>query len=186
MKIKKLLLTALTGALLLGSLTACGSKDDDKKESTTAATTEKKAEATTDDNKAEGAFISFNGVDLQGGQVFDDVKDKLGAETKPSDRIEPCGGGDYIQIIHYYDGLELTTLRDEKIVGLSIPMDSKSTAAINGKITNGASAADIKAVLGDKPDMEDADMISYSFGKTQVNFYFSNGAMNGCNFMYME
>ena len=186
MRIKKFLVTVTVGVLLLGSLAACGKKDDDKKESTTAATnapTEDENSLSPDDNTTDGAYVSYNGVNLQINQVFDEVKDKLGAETKPAETIEPCGGGDYIQVIHFYDGFELTTLRDETIVNMSIPMDTNSPATVNGAFTNGASVADIKAVLGDKPDMEDADMISYSLGNAQVNIYLTDGVMNGCSFM---
>ena len=183
MRIKKLLATVTVGVLLLGSLAACGKKDDDKKESTTAATTEDENLLTPDDNTSDGAFISYNGVNLSINQTFDEVKDKIGAETKPAETIEPCGGGDYIQVIHFYEGLEVTTLRDETIVNMSIPMDTNSPATINGAFTNGASVADIKAALGDKPDMEDADMISYTSGSAQVNIYLTDGVMNGCSFM---
>ena len=62
-------------------------------------------------------------------------------------------------------------------------MDTNSPATINGAFTNGASVADIKAALGDKPDMEDADMISYTSGSAQVNIYLTDGVMNGCSFM---
>lgn len=181
MKLKKLLLTVTAGTLLLASLTACGSKNDKKDKQTT--TENQNILVNDDDATGSGAYMSFNGTDLQVGTVWNDVKDSLGSEAKPSETIEPCGGGDYIQIVHFYDGLTVTTLRDETIVSLEIPMDGESTAAVNGTVTKGSSADDVKAALGDTPNMEDEYMISYTFGNVQVNINLDNGKVNSAMFM---
>ena len=190
MRLKKAILTAACGALLLGALTACGS---DKETTTAAATTA--AEATTEAGADTGATeapaasadamaVSFNGVDIAMNADWNSVKDGLGAETKPADTIQPCDGGDYIQIIHYYDGLEVTTLRDETVVGLSIPMDSGSKATIKG-IKIGDSADAVKSAMTGTISNENDSMISYDTPDANVMFYLENGAVTGAMMMRM-
>ena len=190
MRLKKAILTAACGALLLGALTACGS---DKETTTATATTA--AEATTEAGAETGATeapaasadamaVSFNGVDIAMNADWNSVKDGLGAETKPADTIQPCDGGDYIQIIHYYDGLEVTTLRDETVVGLSIPMDSGSKATIKG-IKIGDSADAVKSAMTGTISNENDSMISYDTPDANVMFYLENGAVTGAMMMRM-
>ena len=190
MRLKKAILTAACGALLLGALTACGS---DKETTTAAATTA--AEATTEAGADTGATeapaasadataVSFNGVDIAMNADWNSVKDGLGAETKPAETIQPCDGGDYIQIIHYYDGLEVTTLRDETVVGLSIPMGSGSKATIKG-IKIGDSADAVKSAMTGTISNEDDSMISYDTPDANVMFYLENGAVTGAMMMRM-
>lgn len=101
-------------------MVACGNKKQSDKSKTKEAA---------DDTSSSEVFFTVNGVEVKQGAVWADVKDTLGDEAKPSDTIEPCDGGDYIQIIHYYKGAEITTLRDENIIGISMTTDSKDVYA---------------------------------------------------------
>ncbi|MBQ6230752.1 MAG: hypothetical protein IJJ74_06500 [Eubacterium sp.] len=180
MKLKRFIAALATGVVLIGSLAACGSKSDDKKktEATTAAT-EQQNTASAD------AFLSYNGVELKLNAAWADVKDKLGSETAPSETITPCDGGDYIQIMHYYNGMVVTTLRDETIVMLSMDMSLEGNdALLNGKIKKGDSLDAVKEALG-APASEDAGMLVYNMGNATVMIYLddNNTAVTGANLM---
>lgn len=180
MKLKRFIAALATGVVLIGSLAACGSKSDDKKktEATTAAT-EQQNTASAD------AFLSYNGVELKLNAAWADVKDKLGSETSPSETIQPCDGGDYIQIMHFYKGLTVTTLRDETIVMLAVDSAADSSdAALNGKIKKGDSVDAVKEAFG-APASEDAGMLVYNMGNATVMIYLddNNTAVTGVNLM---
>ena len=180
MRLKKAFLTAACGAVLLGALTACGS---DKETTTAANTTAETTAAVEASAPAEGATaVTFNGTDVAMNADWNSVKDGLGAEAKPAETIQPCDGGDYIQIIHFYDGLEVTTLRDENVVGLSIPIGSTSTASIKG-VKIGDSAEAVKSAMTGTISNETEDMISYDTSDANVMFYLENGAVTGAMMM---
>ncbi|MCR5293036.1 MAG: hypothetical protein K6E28_09215 [Eubacterium sp.] len=171
MKLKKLFMILTMGAMMAAPLTACGSTGA---EATTVASSDAK------ENSSNEAFISYNGVELYMDMTFDSVKDNLGDEIQPSETIEPCGGGDYIQILHYYKGLTVTTLRDETLIGLQATDDS---VLAQGSVKIGDPAESVKSAISKTPDNEDENMISYSLGKSTVMFYIENGKVTGINYM---
>ena len=190
MKLKKSILTISAGALLAFSLTACGGGKK-ASETTTAATTTAAAteaaqtaantgdtapETDAPDISADNHYISFNGVDLKVGMTWDDAKDSLGSEVKPMEKIEPCGGGDYIQEMYFYDGLTVTTLRSETIVGIEVPMDTESSAAAGGQIKKGDSLEQIKEAFGE-PSMEDEYMLVYEGANDSLYFPIDNNTV---------
>ena len=191
MRLKKLILTTVTGACLMGALTACG---DSKKDDTTAATTQAAAETTaeaateaateaTSTVASDTGFISYNGVELKPGMVWADVKDSLGSESKPMEKIEPCGGGDYIQELYFYDGLEVFTLRSETIISINTPMDDGSNSALaGGKIKKGDSIDTVKEAFGE-PTSEDEWQAFYEYGDNTMMFYLDNGVVTGFIFL---
>ncbi len=179
MKLKKTLVTLAACALMLGSLTACG----DKKEETTAAAQETTAAAEKSENAGE-VFMTFNGVDVHIRADFASIKDSLGTEVKPAETIEPCDGGDYIQIMHYYDGLTITTLRDEIVIGLEIA-DGNGAPALMGKVKVGDTPDAVKSALGD-PENEDEFSLSYNIDGAQVMVYLDNGAVSGSIVINMQ
>ncbi len=191
MKLKKLALTITAGALLAGALTACGG-DKNTTETTAgkAAATEAPADTAADTaeaGKAEAAtgayHITYNGIDLKTGMVWADVKDSLGSETKPMERIEPCGGGDYIQEMYFYDGVTINTLRSETIVGIEVPMDTAGDSALAaGQIKKGDSADKIKEVLGE-PTREDEYQVVYESDTDSLFFFIDNGTITGFSIM---
>ena len=184
MRLKKLILTAVTGACLMGALTACGGSKDTT--ATTAATTQAAAETTEDAKATEAAtntssdlaFISYNGVELRPGMTWADVKDSLGSESKPMEKIEPCGGGDYIQELYFYKGLQIFTLRSETIISIEVPMSEDGDAALaGGKIKKGDSIDSVKEVFGE-PTGDEWQAV-YEFGDSTLMFYLDNGTVTG-------
>ena len=184
MKLKKILTTITVGALLMGTLVACGEKKDDTAAQTTAAaeTTAAAGEETTAAAvSADNPYISFNGVDVQIGMNWADIKDKLGSETKPVDEIKPCDGGDYIQIMHYFDGLTVTTLRDETVVTLSTE-DGGDGATLMGQVKKGDSIDAVKSAMGE-PDSIDEYQMNYTKGNASVFVYLENNVVRAVAFM---
>ncbi len=171
MKIKGVLAALVVGVLAVGMLTACGSKEEDGPDTT-------KTETAT----PEGAYVSYNGTNVAIDMPFADVKDGLGTETKPAETIEPCGGGDYIQEMHFYDGLTVNTLRGETVIGVEIPADGGSSALMMGKVKKGDSAEDAKAALG-TPASEDEYTLSYSIGNSSVMLYIDQGSVTSMGIM---
>ncbi|MBR4513954.1 MAG: hypothetical protein IKO61_03615 [Lachnospiraceae bacterium] len=185
MKLKKIALTITAGTLLIGALTACGDKKTDS--TTAAATTAAATEAAKDTEAAKETetaavstgsdYVLYNDVELRPGMVWADVKDSLGAEAKPMEKIEPCGGGDYIQEMYFYDGLRINTLRSETILSIELPFDEDSDALIAGKIKMGDSLDKVKEVLGE-PEGDEYQAV-YAFDKTTIMIYLENGAVKG-------
>ncbi len=197
-RFKKIAAIAMLGIMSASVLCSCGQEKEEAttvEETTTVeeVTTEADAEAeeaSDDSADSEGttlteSFVTFNGTDVHIGDAYDDIKDKLGDETKPSEKIEPCDGGDYIQIMHYFDGFTLTTLRDEKVIGLELPRDGAGDVAINGKVKKGDTAETVKEALG-TPASEDEYSINYNADKANLMIYTENGTVVGAMFMSME
>ena len=171
MKFKKLALTITIGALLIGSAAACGKASPAASEAATEAATE-------NEYNADDYFVSFNGANLNLGMEFAKVKDMLGSETKPAETIEPCDGGDYIQEMHFYDGLTVNTLRGETIIGLEVPQDGGDGAMMQGKVKKGATVDEVKKQLGN-PENEDEYSLSYTIGTASLMIYLSDGVVSG-------
>ncbi len=177
MKLKKIIATVTIGAVMLGSLTACGSKSDSTTAATEAATSAEESSAASSGN----GFVSINGTDLALDMNWNDVKDKLGSETKPADTIQPCDGGDYIQIMHHFDGITVTTLRDETIIGLE-PAEGSTEVLVMGKVKKGDNLETIKSALG-TPSSESDGMLVYNAGNASVMLYLDNDALTSFAFM---
>ena len=172
-RLKKAAVLAATTAILTASLCACGGEK--KEDTTAAAATEAAAQ---DETAASAVFFTINGAEVRMGAAWADIKDSLGAETKPSDTIQPCDGGDYIQIVRYYEGAELTTLRDETVIGISMTMDGGGDVAIMGKVKKGDTTDAAKSALG-TPASEDEGMMSYDMNGDNLMIYLENGAVTG-------
>lgn len=134
-------------------------------------------------SEGSGAFVTYEGTNVTVGGEFEGIKDKLGTETKPMETIEPCDGGDYIQIMHYYDGITVTTLRDEKVISIEPAEGGSKEILIQGKVKMGDSADDVKKALGD-PENESDGMMSYTVEGTSVMIYLEGDSVSG--FMYMN
>ncbi|MBO6115176.1 MAG: hypothetical protein J6P57_08980 [Lachnospiraceae bacterium] len=172
--LKKLAVLTATALVLTTGMVACGDKKQSDKSTTKEAA---------DDTSSSEVFFTVNGVEVKQGAVWADVKDTLGDEAKPSDTIEPCDGGDYIQIIHYYEGAEITTLRDENIIGISMTTDSKDVDVM-GAVKLGDTADAVKSALG-TPNQEDESMIVYEIGSSSLMLYMDNGVVNSAMCMQM-
>ena len=191
MKIRNCFVAAAMGIMLLGSITACGSKEEATTEAATQANTQAATEEATeaaspsrdDSSTVDEFFITFQGVDISTGMTFADIKDKLGNEVKPSETIEPCDGGDFIQIMHFYDGLTVTTLRDEIVHSLELQEAGANDALIQGKLKIGDQVEEVKRILG-KPENEDEYAVSYTIGTANVMIYLTDGKISG--FMVMN
>lgn len=172
MRFRKTALVIISSFVLALGVSACGKKAE---EQTTAATVTESADNAT---QPDGVFFTYNGTNIAMGAKWDDVKSGLGSEAKPSEKIEPCDGGDYIQIIHYYQGMEVTTLRDETVIGISLSNDSDGDVAVMGKAKKGDKTEDVKAALGD-PVSEDEYSLNYEYGNYNLMIYIENGVVTG-------
>ena len=177
--------TILLGMMLAASLAAgCGQSGKSNQETkaaeaqtTEAQTTEAQAteaqttEAQTAEAQApEGIYLAYNGVNVQIGMAFADVKDGLGEEMKPAETIGSCDeNSDWTETTHYYPGFVMTEDKDGNITGFTISefeFEGKD-AALNGQLKLGATSEEAKAVLKDvlgDPDTEDETSIYYNAG----------------------
>ena len=183
MKLRKMMISAVLGAALVATLTACGK--DDKKESTTAAATEAVTEAAAQED-TRFDFIELNGVKVYMRGNYEEINDSLGAESQPVDVIEPCDGGDYIQNLHHYGSVEITSLNDGKIVNIGASNAQPGDLVIAGKINIGDSVDAVKEVLGSTPDREDEYGVSYQIGNTFMTVNMDNGKVSGVMMMNTE
>ena len=189
---KKKIIFAAVAAMMMGAMAGCGSSNAEttaasEAEATTAADAENSEDTSAaesgETSSADNGFVNFGGNDYKIGDDWNAVKDNLGSESKPSETIEPCDGGDYIQIMHYYDGLCVTTLRDEKIISLSQEGEATDSILIMGKVKIGDSVDSAKEAIGE-PDSSDEYQLNYSKGSSDVMVYIENNAVSG--FYIME
>lgn len=188
---KKKIIFAAVAAMMMGAMAGCGSSNAEttaasEAEATTVADAENSEDTSAaesgETSSADNGFVNFGGNDYKIGDDWNAVKDNLGSESKPSETIEPCDGGDYIQIMHYYDGLCVTTLRDEKIISLSQEGEATDSILIMGKVKIGDSVDSAKEAIGE-PDSSDEYQLNYSKGSSDVMVYIENNAVSGFNIM---
>lgn len=84
---KRYLLLALI--ITLSTLTFGCDKKEEKNETNTTTTTQKQEQQVKDEPSLYG--FTINGKTIKLGDKFEDVKDKLGSETKPAENVKPCG-----------------------------------------------------------------------------------------------
>ena len=114
--------------------------------------------------------LSINGGTFKIGDKYDDVKDSLGKEIKPSQTYSPCGGGNKITS-HYYDGMVIDVTLDgiiyhAVISGYEYPNSEATLAGIK----LGATTEEVKKTFDILPYTDDEYTVNYSFGKYAVSF----------------
>ena len=185
-------------ALVLGmagimafSLAACAKNESETQASQSEATAQvTEATQATEDTKASeeqqanaqtGAFaFNINGYDLKIGDVYDDVKDKLGQEIKPAEDIGACDPQGRSDFNHFYDGVDVTVHFDGKVTRMYADVDNKGAATISG-IAIGDNADKIKTALGN-PEMEDETSIVYMNDQYILSFTLENGSITMIDF----
>ena len=179
--------------LLLAAL-AAGCATAPKTEPTAAPTQQPTAEPTPEPApEPAGMYILCSGTKLAVGMQFADVKDGLGAETRPADVILPCDGGDaYKDTIHYFGTLAVTEDKDGVIAQLEISdlYETEGDAALMGKIKIGNTQAEAIAALGEPstPLADDDYALTYDLENGVVLVFLSpddnKETVSGINIMW--
>ena len=176
MKYRRLLAVTLAAAVLGMGLAACSKDSDDETEKTEAPAEETEAVA---DTQGEGGTLAYedlyctlNGVDVYIGMPFEEVKDQLGDEIKPEERVEPCTGDcEYLCIIHTYDGFEINENYDGLVSSISV--NTMNTGIGTGKFQDsfdyGAPIQEILDRYGEPWDQGDG-YVQYSIGNAMLMF----------------
>lgn len=124
--------------------------------------------AETQPKEPEGVYVLVNGQYVVPDVPFADYKDKLGAESKPAETIGSCDeDSDWSQTSHFYGSVKLVEDKDGILTGIEV---DGGDAAVNGKIKVGATAEEIKAVLG-TPDTDETWGIYYDASKPMITFW---------------
>lgn len=132
--------------------------------------------------------VKYNGVEFGVKDQFDDIKDKLGSETRPPQTYTPCAAlvaGDVTT--HYYEGLTLET--NDKGVIYSIKFSSfdnpNSTAELTTGVKLGSSHDDVINGYGDS-DSDDEYNTSYSYDKLYFAFSYDVDGDGTVNYFSLE
>ena len=191
---KKTLVVMCT--LLLLAALAAGCASAPKAEPTAAPTQQPTAEPTPEPApEPAGMYILCSGTKLAVGMQFADVKDGLGAETRPADVILPCDGGDaYKDTIHYFGTLAVTEDKDGVIAQLEISdlYETEGDAALMGKIKIGSTQAEAIAALGEPstPMADDDYALTYDLENGVVLVFLSpddnKETVSGINIMWFR
>ena len=179
--------------LLLAAL-AAGCASAPKTEPTAAPTQQPTAEPAPEPAaESAGMYILCSGTKLTVGMQFADVKDGLGAETRPVDVILPCDGGDaYKDTIHYFGTLAVTEDKDGVIAQMEISdlYETEGDAALMGKIKVGSTQAEAIAALGEPstPMADDDYALTYDLENGVVLVFLSpddnKETVSGINIMW--
>lgn len=127
-------------------------------------------------NIADAVFVEVNGTKIVPGENYADIEGKIGDETKPSERVEPCDPEfEDADMNYFFDGYELTTVADTGFVRI-IMVDERCgdgrDALLCGKLALGCTADDIHAVLGEPaPEDEDEMFITYTYDNGNIIVY---------------
>lgn len=180
--------------LLLAAL-AAGCASAPKAEPTPAPTQQPTAAPTSEPAETEGMYILCSGTKLAVGMQFADVKDGLGAETRPADVILPCDGSDaYKDTIHYFGTLAVTEDINGVIAQLEISdlYGTEGDAALMGKIKIGNTQAEAIAALGEptRPMADDDYALTYDLENGVVLVFLSpddnKETVSGINIMWFR
>jgi len=170
MKVRKTLAAILAVSVIGAGMAAC-SKDDDKKDETEAPAEDTVAEESEDEGTeteraVDGIDLYFvlNGVEVRLGDSYADIKDQLGDEIKPEDKIVPCEGDcEYLSIIHTYEGYTVEENYDGVVCNISINGYESGIGddLFLGQFKYGDSVADVKAAIDAEPADEGDTYIQY-------------------------
>lgn len=154
-KILSLLLAVLMIAALFVGCTPETKPTDAQTEKQTEKQTEAQTEAQTDapattEAPAAEVYVEVNGEKIVLGVPFEELKDKLPAETQPAETIDSCDpDSDWKQTIHYYNGFVVKENKDGVATAIEV---SEGEYAVNGKIKIGSTRDEVKALLGEPDD----------------------------------
>lgn len=108
-------------------------------------------ETTADPMDADGMYMLVNGIKVELGMKYIDVKEGLGAQTAPDQELGSCDNPSFVRIVHSYPSLTVTENPDGAIWGieLSSVFAGVGDAALKGKVRLGSSLEEALAALGE-------------------------------------
>lgn len=199
MKFNRMIMAAALASIMTISASGCATSPSNRESQTAATTTEatttttaQTTETTAETTETQPAvpapvygpeepqalYITLNGINVRLGMKFDDIKDSLGSEGKPSDDAGTCTGeGDEVPVTHYYAGTMIdvdkkTGLIVRIAIGSSEATGDPSTVTLGGKLKVGGSDASVEELFGkpkDKDTDEDGTIYSFDYDKTMLN-----------------
>ncbi len=169
---KKNLLVLLVVAVLCFMMSACGEPKEPEYSEEGGEYEEVELQ------KVDSAFLKkarfiYNGFEFGVREKFDDIKDKLGAETRAPQTYKPCAAFVEGEVTtHYYDGFELETNDQGYIylIRVSTPDYPESKLELVSGIKLGSSHDEVINTYG-KTESDNEYSTSYSF----EDFYFGIG-----------
>ena len=167
--IKMLLVIVLTLAMIF-TFAACGGSSDGSDQGSD----QQEQGGTAAEGMPEYVYASVGGVNIMPGGNYADVEGKIGDETKPSERIEPCDPEvETADIEYYFEGVQLTTKEGGLIRMISLDFEAGGDNVLfGGKIGAGSTVDDVKALMGEpEEDGEDEYTLRYYFDKGNCMFY---------------
>ena len=193
MKTWKKLIALLLALALVFAFVGCGGNDqasddqtaDDQQSEEPA---EEPAE-TPDDQTADASttgipdyvYVEVNGTKIIPGGNYADIEGKIGEETKPSERIEPCDPeAESADQEYYFDGFEITTVADTgliRMIDVDQSLGDGRDALLAGKLPLGCTVDEVKAIFGEpganELDSEDESFLRYYYGEDDgmIMFY---------------
>ena len=181
-----------TGTVALGTTTTSATEAETTTETPTKAETEQTSDDPTDTTKAEAAAspvtdgtvkersaIVYRGVTFNIGDTADDVIPKLGDQSKPSYKAQPCipGAG---ELEHFtYDGVSITVTQFGLICDICFNSNENpgSDAVTASGLGLGATPEQCKSALGE-PDDDYGFMYIYSDGSFSLTVSFDEDTGN--------
>lgn len=154
MKYYRLITTATVAALLMAGIAGCAKTEESQASSADAAVettaSSETSEASTPATAAK-FFVTVNGFKLDATQNYNDIKDKLGKESKPSEKYEPCDPTEEESIYYFYEGVSIEAALDGRILAIRLACDdAKScTILVSDAIKAGDTLDDAVAKFGD-------------------------------------
>lgn len=171
----RLITTAMTAAVLMAGIAGCAKTEESKSsavDTTVESSASEEASASSEATAASEAtdakfYVTINGFKLTAAPNYNDIKDKLGKEVKPSEKYEPCDPADEETMLYFYDGVTIETSLDGKILVVKLSCDDAS--ACNASISDSVK-------VGDKLD----DAIA-KFGEPAAKNEYSCSFVDGTN-----
>lgn len=176
---KRVLILAIL--MLVCMVVLCACVNNEKKSEKTEG--EKAISKKVPQEEIDKLVILANGATFRIDDKFDEVKEKLGTEIRPSQTYTPCGGSDDAQVTsHYYDGYYIDVSSDGIIFRAVISENENPGSKVTlAGIKLGDSPEDVKKAFNVKPDIADEYTINYELDKFIVSYglnFEGNGNVN--------
>jgi hypothetical protein len=157
MKIRRLITTTLVISAFVLSMSACAKSGGEAEAKSSEASSEQAArseQAAQIDEK--NIFFDVNGTKVVIGTSYKDIKDKLGTEIAPEEKVGSCTGEhEYLKIIHVYTGFVVDENYDGIVSGvyLNAPESGNGDGKLFGQFGYGCAVKDVEAYIGQQIDV---------------------------------